>query len=80
LERGFEKSVRLRGAAGRLVEPGQRQCGAQAEAARALLARDGDGALEGFFGGESVGRVAPKKNLAADAMGFDILPMPPGSL
>ena len=59
---------------------GQRQRGAQFVAARALLACDGDGALEGFFGGESVGLVAPKKNLAADAMGFGVVTMQPGSL
>ena len=38
-------------AAGGLVEPGQRQRGAQLEAAGLLLLRDGDGGEEGGFGG-----------------------------
>ena len=37
------------GTAGRLVELGERERGAQFEAARGLLLRDGDGGLEGFF-------------------------------
>jgi hypothetical protein len=75
-----EDGLGLGGAVGRLIELGKGERGAQLKAARALLACDGDGALEGFFGGESVGRVAPEKDLAADAMGFDIVPMQPGSL
>ena len=46
------------GAAGRLIELGQRQRRAQFEAARALLLRDGDGGQERFFRRRGVGGVA----------------------
>ena len=58
------------GAAGRLIEFGQRQRRAQFEAARALLLRDGDGGLEGFFRGRGVGGVALEQHFAARPMQF----------
>jgi hypothetical protein len=56
IERRREDGVGFCGAAGRLVEFGQRQRRAQAPTAGALLPRDGDGALEGFLRGSGVGR------------------------
>ena len=56
------------GAAGRLIELGERQRRAQFEAARALLLRDGDGGQEGFLGGRGVGGIALQQDVAADAM------------
>jgi hypothetical protein len=41
----------VHGATGQLVELGEPKRREQAEAARALLARDRDGGLERFFGG-----------------------------
>ena len=58
------------GAAGRLVELGERQRRAQFEAARALLLRDGDGGQEGFFRGRGVGGVALEQDFAARPMQF----------
>jgi hypothetical protein len=66
-ERGFENSVRLGGAAGRLVELGKRESGAQAEAARALLARDGKRGSEGFLSRISVGRITFQKSFTTSA-------------
>ena len=57
-------------AAGRLVELGERQSGAQFEAARALLLRDRDGGQEGFFRGRGVGGIALEQDFAARAMQF----------
>ena len=67
LERGFENSVRLGGAADRLVEFGKRESGAQAEAARALLARDGKRGSEGFLSRISVGRITFQKSFTTSA-------------
>ena len=69
-ERGREDGVGVGGAAGRLVELGERKRRAQFEAARALLFRDGDGGQEGFFGGRGVGGVALKQDFAARPMQF----------
>ena len=55
-ERGREDSVGVGGTAGRLVELGERERRAQAEAACALFLRDRDRGLEGFFGRRGVGR------------------------
>ena len=54
-ERGREDGVGFGGAAGRLIELGQRKRRAQFEAARALLLRDGDGGQESVFRGRGVG-------------------------
>ena len=58
------------GAAGRLVELGERQRGAQCEAARALPLRDRDGRQEGFLGGRGVapGRASAGFRHAPDAV------------
>ena len=58
------------GAGGRLVELGERKRGAQFEAARALLLRDGDGGQEGFFRRRGVGGVALEQDFAARPMQF----------
>ena len=58
------------GAAGRLIELGERQRRAQFEAARALLLRDGDGGQEGFFRRRGVGGVALEQDFAARPMQF----------
>jgi hypothetical protein len=52
-------------AVGGLVELGQRQRGAQLEAAGILLLRDGDGGEEGGFGGGGVGGVLFEEDFAA---------------
>ena len=58
------------GAGGRLIELGQRKRGAQFEAARALLLRDGDGGQEGFFRRSGVGRIALEQGFASRPMQF----------
>ena len=66
-EGGREDGVSIGGAAGRLVELGERQGGAQLVAARALLLRDGEGGAESVFGGaqyrwdRGVDRISPRK-------------------
>ena len=62
-------------AAGGLVELGERQRGAQLEAAGLLLLRDGDGGEEGGFGGGGVGGVLFEEDFAADAMESGVEPM-----
>jgi hypothetical protein len=62
--------VRLGGAAGRLIEPGERQRRAQAEALRSLLLCDGDGSQEGFFRRSWVGGVALQQGFASRPMQF----------
>ena len=69
-ERGREDGVGFGGAAGRLVELGERQRREQREAARALPLRDGDGGLEGVFGWRGVGGIALEQDFAARAMQF----------
>ena len=66
-ERRREDGVGFGGAAGRLVEFGERQRRAQFEAARALLLRDGDGGLERFFRGRGVGGIALQQHFAAQS-------------
>ena len=56
------------GPAGRLVELGERERRAQCEAARALLACDGEGRSKGFLSGRRIRLFAPEKDLAADAV------------
>ena len=51
-----------------MVELGERKRREQAEAARALLLRDGDGGLESFLGRRRVSRVALQQDFAAQAM------------
>ena len=58
------------GAAGRLVELGERERGAQTEAARALSPRDDDGGLEGFFRRRGAGGVALQQDIAARPVQF----------
>ena len=69
-ERRREDGVGLDGAAGRLIELGERQRRAQFEAARALLLRDGDGGQESFFRGRGIGGVALQQDFAARPMQF----------
>ena len=69
-ERRREDGVGVGGAAGRLVELGERKRGAQFEAARALLLRDRDGGQEGFFRRRGVGGVALEQDFAARPMQF----------
>ena len=63
-----------------LVELGERQRGAQLEAAGLLLLRDGDGGEEGGFGGGGVGGVLFEEDFAADAMRFGVVPALSGAL
>jgi hypothetical protein len=72
-ERRGEDGVRFGGPGRRLAELGERERGAQAEAARPLLARDGDGGLEGFLSRRGVGGTAPEQHFAANAvkLGFE---------
>ena len=53
------------GPAGRLIELGEREGREQLVAPRALLLRDCDGGLEGFFG---IGGLSLQKNVAAQTM------------
>ena len=62
------------GAAGRLIKLRQRECGAQLEAPRLLLLRDGDGGEEGFFRRCGVRRISLDQKFAADAMQFGVGP------
>ena len=74
-QRGRQDVVGVDGAARGLVELGQRQRGAQLEAAGLLLLRDGDGGEEGGFGGGGVGGVLFEEDFAADAMESGVEPM-----
>ena len=69
-ERGREDGVGLDRAAGRLVELGERECGAQFEAARSLLLRDGDGGQESLFRRRGVDGIAHQQHFAARPMQF----------
>ena len=69
-EGGRENGLGFGGAGNRLVEFGQRQRGAQFEAARALLLRDGNGGQESLFRGRGVGGVALQQDFASRAMQF----------
>ena len=62
--------MRLRAAAGGLVEFGEGERGAQFEAARSLSLRDGDGGQEGFFRRRGAGGIVLQQDFAADAMQF----------
>ena len=72
-KRGGENGVRFGGAGRRLIELRQRERGAQAEAACPLLARDGDGGLEGFLSRRGIGGIAPEQQFATNAvkLGFE---------
>ena len=63
-ERRREDGVGFGGAAGRLIELGERERRAQFEAARALPLRDGDGRLESFFRGRGVRGIALQQHFA----------------
>src|ERR1700674_789808 len=67
-ECGREDGMRLGGAAGRMIELGERKGREQLEAARALLLRDGDGGPERLLGRLRASRVALQKDFAAQAM------------
>ena len=67
-ERGREDIVGFDGAGGGLVEFRQLQRRQQAEAARALLLRDGDGGEVGVFCRGGVRGVAPEQDVATDAV------------
>ena len=56
------------GPAGRLIGLGEREGREQLVAPRALLLRDCDGGLEGFFGGCGIGGLSLQKNVAAQTM------------
>src|SRR5271170_1806432 len=75
LQRRPQQVVGIDPAAGGLVELGQRQRGAQLEAAGLLLLRYGDGGEEGRFGGSGVGGVLFEEDFAADAMQASVEPM-----
>ena len=64
--------MRLGGAGGRLIHLGERKRGAQFEAARALLLRDGDGGQERFLCRRGVGRITLEQHLAARPMQFGV--------
>ena len=66
--------MRLGGPGGRMIELRQRQCRAQPEHTRALVASDGDGRLQIAAGAIRVGGRAEKPRLAADAEQFGLLP------
>ena len=74
-QRRPENVVGVDRAAGGLVELGQRQRGAQLEAAGLLLLRDGDGGEEGGFGGAGFGGVLFEEDFAANAMRVGVEPM-----
>ena len=69
-QRGRENGVGFGGAAGRLIEVGERERRAQFETAGALLLRDGDGGQEGVFRGRRIGGVALEEDFAARPMQF----------
>jgi hypothetical protein len=69
-ERRREDGVGFDGAGGRSVELGERERGAQFEAARSLPFRDRDGGLERFLGSRRIGWVTLQQHFAADAMQF----------
>jgi hypothetical protein len=58
LKRWRKDGVGVHGAAGRLVELGERQRRAKLEAARGLPLRDRDCGLERFLGGRAAGGMA----------------------
>src|SRR5271163_1639145 len=74
-QRRPENVVSVDRVAGGLIELGERQRGAQLEAAGLLLLRDGDGGEEGGFGGGGVGGVLFEEDFAADAMESGVEPM-----
>jgi hypothetical protein len=65
-----EDGVGVVGPAGRLIKLGKRERGAQSEAARALRARDGDGALDGLLGRGGIGRTPLQQYFAAHTVSF----------
>src|ERR1700735_5532294 len=75
LQRRAEHVVGGYKAAAGLIELGERQRGAQFEAAGLLLLRDGDGGEEGGFGGGGVGGVLFEQDFAADAVEAGVEPM-----
>ena len=74
-ERGAEDGVSFDGAAGRLVELGERERGAEFEASRLLRSRDCDGGEESGFGERGVRRIALQEDCAADAVEQRVSPV-----
>ena len=68
LERRREDRVGFGGAAGRLVEFGERERRAQFEAARPLLFRDSDRDRERFLGSRRIGGIALHQHFTAGTM------------
>ena len=68
LERRREDGVGFGGAAGRLIEPGEREGSAQFEASCSLLLRDGDGGAERFLRRRWVGGIVLQQHSPANAM------------
>ena len=66
--------MRFGGAAGRVIELGERKRRAQFEAASLLRLRDGDGGEEGLFGGGWVFGVLFEQDFAACAADFGVVP------
>ena len=71
-ERGREDRLGFGGAVGRLVELGERERGAQAEAVRPLFTRNGNGGQERLFSRRGVGGIALEQHFTADAMQFGV--------
>ena len=64
--------MRVGVAAGRTIELGERERGAQFEAAGFLRSRDGDGGEESFLGGGGVGGSLFEQDFAARAVEFGV--------
>jgi hypothetical protein len=79
-KRGAEHGVGFDRAAGGLVEPRERERGAELEAAGFLLLRDSDGGEEGLFGGGGVGGVLFAEDFAAYAKDLGVESAFPGAL
>ena len=67
-ERGHEGGASVGGAAGRLIELGERKRREKLVTARGLLLCDGDGGSVGVFGGRGIGGIAFEQDFAAQAM------------
>src|SRR5579872_2241708 len=63
-ERRRQQSAGSGRAAGRVIEPRERQGRAQFEGARLLPPRQSDGGLERLLGARGIGRISPQQDLA----------------
>jgi hypothetical protein len=72
-ERGRKDGVGVDKTAGGLVESGEAKSSPQTPAARALLSRYGDGALESFFGGGRIWRTSLEQSSPRRRWGNDRL-------